>query len=318
MKNPVYVMLLAVALVAVSMQSCKKDDEEEAAQLNQEFKQFNDDSNDFKNENDQVDDDVNNGVSETSMARFARVQSDPLCGVTIDTSQIAQKILFFHFDPAYSCFSPSRTREGIIKVQLTTGNYWSDANSVLTVTYMDFKVTKQSNNKWIRLNGVKTLRNINGHDWLGFLSGTSSIAYESRAFNIDVEYDNGQTATWNSARQSTWNYDATGTPNNLPMFYFSCNGDTALNGYTTVDSWGINRYSQPFTTYYGAPWNSDSYCGFWRPTGGQLTHVVNNANFVLTLGVDPSGNPANPTTCAYGFKVDWTVNGATQSAILSY
>ncbi len=316
MKTPVKVILFALTIVGVSLQSCKKDEKE--AQLNEEFKQFNDDSNDFKNENDQVDDDVNNGVSETSIARYARVHSDPLCGVTIDSSQLAQKILFFNFDPAYSCFSPSRTREGTIKVQLTSGNYWSDANSVLTLTYMDFKVTKQSNNKWIRLNGVKTLRNVNGHDWLGFLNGTASISYESRAFNIAVEYDNGQTAVWNSARQSEWNYNATGTPNNLPMFYFSCNGDTALNGYNTVDSWGTNRFGQPFTTYYSNAWNSDSYCGFWRPTSGQLTHVVNNANFVLTLGVTPSGSPANAATCAYGFKVDWTVNGNTQTAILSY
>ena len=183
---------------------------------------------------------------------------------------------------------------------------------------MDFKVTIQSNNKWIKLNGVKTLRNVNGHDWLGFLAGTSTIDYESRAFNIAVEYDNGQTATWNCAREAEWSYNATGTPINTPRFYFNCNGDSTLNGYSNVDSWGINRFGQPFTTYYGSPWYSDSYCGLWRPTSGQLTHVVNNANFVLTLGVDPSGAAANPANCAYGFKVDWTVNGNTQTAIFSY
>ena len=98
-----------------------------------------------------MDDDVNNAVGETSLGRYARVQSSPLCGVTIDSTDIASKILYFNFDGVTSCFSPSRTRSGQIKVQLTTGSNWGDAGSVLTLTYINFKVTKQSNNKWIRL-----------------------------------------------------------------------------------------------------------------------------------------------------------------------
>ncbi len=318
MKHPIYALLLTSALLGMSLSSCKKDEKEDA-QLNEEFRQFNDDSNDYKNENDQVDDDVNNTVGESSLGRFAGVQSSPLCGVTIDSSQIAQKILFFNFDGVTSCFSPSRFRSGTIKVQLTTGNNWGDIGSVLTLTYINFKVTKQSNNKWIKFNGVKTLKNVYGHDWLGFISGTASIDYESRAFNVNVEYDNGQTAIWNHARQSSWSFADNGAPNGIDLFNFECNGDTSLNGYSAVDSWGTNRFGQPFTTYYNNDWNSDTYCGLWRPTSGQLTHVVNSSNFVLTLGVDPSGNPiTNPDLCAYGYKVNWTVNGNTQVAVLSY
>ena len=319
MKNPAYKLLMIAALVGVTFQSCKKEDKDEQEQLNSEFKQFNDDSNDYKNESDQVNDDVNNSVGASSLGRLAGVQSSPLCGVTIDSSQIAQKILFYNFDGVTSCFSPSRTRSGTIKVQLTTGNNWSDQGSVLTLTYINFKVTRQSDNKWIKFNGVSTLNNINGHDWIGFALGTSSITYESRAFNVQVEYNNGQTAVWNHARQSAISFEANGAPNGTNIFYFNCNGDTSLSGYSAVDSWGTNRFGQPFTTYYNNDWDSDSYCGFWRPTSGQLTHVVNNSTFVLTLGVDPSGTPiTNPDLCAYGFKVGWTVNGNTQVAVFSY
>lgn len=120
--------------------------------------------------------------------------SSPLCGVTIDSSQLSQKILFFNFDGITPCFSPSRTRSGQIKVQLTTGTNWHLAGSVLTITYNNFKITRLSDNKTITFNGVKTLTNVNGHNWLTFLAGTSSFKYQSRAFNVNVAYDDGSTA----------------------------------------------------------------------------------------------------------------------------
>src|SRR5689334_18150848 len=105
MKNPVYALMIVATFLGVTMQSCKKDDKEDE-KLNSEFKQFNDDSNDYKNESDQVNDDINNSVGASSLGRRAGVQSSLLCGVTIDSSQIAQKILFYNFDGITSCFSP--------------------------------------------------------------------------------------------------------------------------------------------------------------------------------------------------------------------
>jgi len=316
MKHPVYALLLTMALVGISLQSCKKEDKEDTV-LNEQFKQFNDDSNFYKSESDQADSDINEAIRDIpAFGRGAQIQSSPLCGVTIDSSQLAKKILFFNFDGVTPCFSPSRTRNGQIKVQLTTGAYWSDVNSVLTITYINFKITRLFDNKSITFNGVKTLKNINGNDWLGFISETNTLKYQERAFNIQVLINNNSTAVWNSARISEWSYDATGI-NGVPKIDIVFNGDTTLNGYAAVDSWGINRFGENFTTYYNAPWISNTYCGLGRPIAGQLTHSVNNANFILTLGVDQNGNPS-PYNCAYGFKVSWTVNGNTQVAILSY
>jgi hypothetical protein len=231
------------------------------------------------------------------------------------SSQIAQKILFFNFDGVTPCFNPSRTRHGQIKVQLTTGNLWSDVNSVLTFTYINFKVTRLYDNKSITLNGVKTLKNINGNNWLGFLAGTATLKYQERANNINVVYDNLSTAIWNSARITQWSYTPSGP--NSPRINFTSNGDTTLNGFANVDSWGINRFSQPFTTYYNIPLVSNTYCALWRPNSGKLTHNVASSDFILELGVDQNGDPT-PYACAYGFKVTWTVNGNTYVSILTY
>ena len=133
------------------LNACKKNEEEDKVQLDANVSQFNTDANNYKSESDQADNDINNSLS--SIPAFGRVAqgteilSSPLCGVIIDSSQIANKILFYNFDGQTPCFSPSRTRSGQIKVELTTGANWSDANSVLTITYINFKVTRLYDNK---------------------------------------------------------------------------------------------------------------------------------------------------------------------------
>ncbi|MBL0340414.1 MAG: hypothetical protein IPP71_05480 [Bacteroidetes bacterium] len=315
MKRTLYVSLLVVVLSTMVITSCKKKEDENPA-LDSQAKQFNDDSQFYKGEIDQVDNDINNALSEIpTFGKGVNTLSSPLCGVTIDSSQIAQKILFFNFDGITPCFSPSRTRAGQVKVQLTSGTFWSDVNAVLTMTFTNFKVTRLYDNRSITFNGIKTLKNINGNDWIGFLLGNATLKYQERAFNIQVTYDNGAGAIWNSARMTQWSYNPTGPLS--PKINFTVNGDTTLNGYADVDSWGVNRFAQIFTTYYTVPLVSNTYCGLWRPNAGQLTHHLSNSDYNLILGVDQNGNPT-PYNCAYGFKISWTVNGNTYVSIISY
>jgi hypothetical protein len=243
-----------------------------------------------------------------------------MCGVTIDSSQIANKILFYNFDGVTPCFSPSRTRGGQIKVELISGNAWKDAGAVLKLTYINFKVTKLSNNKSITFNGVKTLKNVNGINWFTFLFSTSTFKFQERALNVQVTFSDGTQATWNSARVTTWDYIQANVTPGIPYGYvkFTSNGDTTLNNLSNTDSWGMNRFNQPFHTVYQAPWVSNTYCGVWRPVSGGLTHQVGVNNLTLELGVDQNGSPSN-LNCAYGYKVSWTPNGgSTQSLVLSY
>ncbi len=305
--------VFAVALL-LGIASCKKKEKDEPLpELDSKTQQFNDDANKYKNESDEISDNINSYIKDVpAFGRVAGGASSSICGVTIDSSQLAQKILYFNFDGVTPCSSPSKTRSGQIKVQLTTGIHWSDAGSVLTETFSNYKVTRLSDNKSITYNGVKKITNVNGNNWLGFILGTAKLKYKERAFNVQVKFDNAQNATWNSAHIVEYTY----TPASSKTT-FTCLGDTSLNGYNNVSAWGTNRFAEIFTTNYNAAWTSNSYCGFWRPISGELVHHVNVGDFTLTLGVDQNGNPST-LNCAYGYKVTWVSGKNNGSVILSY
>lgn len=323
MKTKIVSLLMIAGLISsISFISCKKKvATPSAASLDGQVQQHNTDANNVKAESDQADNDINNSLSNTSLGgRFAGVNSSPLCGVTIDTSQIANKIVIFNFDGVTPCFSPTRIRSGQIKVQLTTGNYWHLSGSVITETFTNFKVKIISTGKSVQFNGTKTLKNINGNDWLGFFTSTSTLKYQERAIGVNVVFEDGSHAIWNSARTTQWNYlQANNNPLNIPYAYiaFTANGDTTINSHANTDSWGTNRYGFDFNTYYTSPWVSNTYCGLWSPTSGQLIHHVNNHDYTITAGVDPQGNPSS-TNCSYGFKVSWENGNGTQTVVLSY
>jgi hypothetical protein len=313
----IYLGVLLLSSLIVT--SCKKREKEIA--LDEETKQFNEDANEIKSESDNVDNDINSSINNTSIGgRTSASYSSELCGVTIDSSQIANKILFYNFDGSTPCFSPSRTRGGQIKVELINGNSWKDVGAVLKLTYINFKIIKLSNNKSIQFNGVKTLKNVNGINWFTFLTSASNFKFQSRALNVNVTFENGDQAIWNSARITTWDYIAANVTPGIPYGYvkFTSNGDTIRNGISNIDSWGTNRNGQIFQTYYQSPWVSNSYCGFWRPVSGNLSHQVGIYNLGLQLGVNQNGDPST-LTCAYGYKVSWTPLGGTlQTLINSY
>ena len=325
MKKQIYsLMIVAGFSVLAFVVSCKKKDTTTTnPTLDAQVQQHNTDANNYRSESDQADDDINNNIGGSTRlgGRVSGIESSPLCGATIDTSlAISQKIITFNFDGVTSCFSPSRLRSGSIKVQLTTGTNWADVGSVLTITYIHYKITYQATNHTVEFNGVKTLTNINGNNWLGFLLSTNSLKYRERANAIQVTFDGTQTATWNSARLTQWDYlQANTNPLHVPYAYinFTANGDTTVNGYGNTDTWGTNRYGQPFTLSYSTPWTSNSYCGFWRPNSGTLTLHLNGNTYTLTLGVDTSGNPVSGT-CGYGFKVTWSTTNANGSQVFSY
>lgn len=317
MKLPLHLTIAACSVLLGFSTSCKKLlQKNENATLNSNVSQHNTDANNMKGGLDQTDNDINNALGD--IPSFGKtdgaenILSSPLCGCTIDSSQIAQKILYFNFDGVTPCFSPSSTRSGQIKVELINGTNWSQAGAVLKETFINYKITRLFDNKSITFNGEKTLKNINGNNWYGFILGISNLKYQERMFNMAVSFDNNLSATWNSARITEWSYVPSSSKIN-----FTASGDTTMNGFTNVDNWGINRYGDNFTTYYNTPIVSNTYCGLWRFNAGELVHNLPQGEFTLTLGVDQSGNPT-PYTCAYGYKVAWDVNGNSNSVVLSY
>jgi len=320
MKSIKIIFGLSLISTLLLISSCKKGNNTNNATLDSKIKQFNDDAGSYKSELDQADNDINSVMDNTSMGKKGGGwQGSPLCGVTIDSVQIKNKILFLNFDGVTPCFSPSRTRSGQIKVQLTKGNHWGDAGAEITETFINFKVTRLYDNKSIELNGVKKYTDVSGIDWISFVLGSKTLIYKELALGIAVKFDNNLNATWNSARNIEWKYIGKNVNPSIPYDHiqFTGHGDTAVQGFTNVDSWGINRYGSAFTTYYNQSLVSNSYCGFGRFNSGEFVHHVDSANFIFTLGLDQNGNPT-PYVCAYGFKVSWNTKGGSGSVILSY
>ena len=300
-----------LCIACTFLQACKKD--EEAPELSGETKQFNDDSNTFKAESDQADNDVTAALQDIpAFGRLANIAVTPVCGMTVDTTQVSQKIVYLNFDSTIACLTPARSRSGQIRVELTQGNYWRDAGSELTLTYIQYKVTRLSTGKSITFNGTKKLTNINGNNWMGFLAGTDTLKYKSRAFNLQVRFNSGLTASWNVAYLSEWHYRP--VPQEV---VFTASGDTIMVGNNRTASWGSNRYHQDFITVFNKPIVSNTSCGLGRPTHGDLTHKFNNSRFDIVLGVDQNGNAANG--CPYGFLVYWYYDETeVASAVFSY
>src|ERR1700722_6093259 len=116
-KKILSLMIMAVLIASAFIFSCKKKEAATTASLDAQTQQQNTDANNVKGESDQADQDINNSLNNTSMgSRVAGVASSPLCGVTIDTTQISNKIVTFNFDGVTPCFSPTRVRSGSIKV----------------------------------------------------------------------------------------------------------------------------------------------------------------------------------------------------------
>lgn len=314
--RPFTFRLVIVALASTVFFSCKK--KEENKPLDNNLKQFYQESNDIKSESDIVNNDINSSIKDTRIGgRVGATYSSDLCGVTIDTSQLANKILIYNFDGVTPCFSPSRTRSGQIKAELINGNNWSDMGAVLKVSYINYKVTRLSDNKTIMFNGVKTLKNITGVDWLSFFFSNANFQFQERALNIQITLNNNTQAVWNTARLTTWDYVQANAAPGIPYAYvkFTTTGDTTINGIQNSDSWGTNQFNQPFSISFQSPWVSNTYCGLLRPNSGVINLQAGPNAASLTLGVDQSGNPST-LSCAYGYKVTWTPNGGTQQNLV--
>ncbi|MBK8587482.1 MAG: hypothetical protein IPN88_19620 [Bacteroidetes bacterium] len=65
--------LIALLSVATILSGCKKEEKEEKAELDANVAQFNTDANNYKAESDQVDNDINNSLSE--IPAFGRMSS---------------------------------------------------------------------------------------------------------------------------------------------------------------------------------------------------------------------------------------------------
>ena len=297
-------------LVAFGLGACKKDKETPDNNLIQ-----TEDNNDLKSEGDQANSDVTDALGNFSTinGRIAATQAKVICGCSIDS--VGPKTLRLSYDGVTPCGNPSRTRGGKITFTLVNGNRWSEQGAVLNITLDNYKVVRLSDKKSWNFNGSKTLKNIRGTNWIGFLARTDSLLYQERARNMVVTINNSANVTYNIARTTTWK---SVQETNRSFIQFSAIGDTTIDGLSNIDTWGTSRFQHTFTNQYLSRLVSDTYCNVWRPRGGEIQHKSNGNTLTLTFGVNEQGLH-DTRDCAYGWKMKvQTAAGVVNERIYSY
>lgn len=308
--------ILAIAAIGIIMNSCKKNSNNWDT-IDSNVQQHNEDSDNLKNESDNVNTEINEIIRNVSGFKKTITTGISVCGATIDSSQVssATPTLLVNFDGTTTCANPSRIRSGTIKIELINGQHWEDAGAILRVTHINYKVKFVNlNNHFVTFNGVKYLTNVDGINWYNyFLQGQVTAKIKERMSNMAVTFDNGYAATWNMARITDWKLTAA-----TNIISVKVNADTTING-KLIDSWGTNRFGNDFTTEMQQAWEANSLCGWWKPTKGIYFHTTPNFTLKGTFGVDQNGNQQS-AGCAYGLKAEWTITATNRSgvALISY
>ena len=303
------------------MSSChRKEKEPLPSQPDNQTLTQAEDNNDLKGESDQINSEVNDAIGNFASLSGGRLAvaaaKKSICGCSIDSALLGSRVLVLNFDGVTPCGSPSRTRAGSIRVELLAGNHWAEPGALLKISHRNYKVTRLRDSRSWTFNGDKFLRNVNGTNWAGFLTGTDSLLYRERSSNMSVLFESGATANYQLARTTSWKVIR--KPGITDFIQFAAMGDTIIAGQPGIDTWGTNRFGTAFTTFYNKRLTSNTYCQVWRPVGGELVHKAGGHILTLNLGVNEQGNP-DTRDCAYGWKLRWELaGGQSGEKIFSY
>lgn len=240
-----------------------------------------------------------------------------ICGASVDTNGLHLGTVKINYN---GTVCNNRKREGSIKLTIlnhASGMRWKTAGCVLKVEYLDYKVTRSSDGKSVKLNGVANVTNVSGGTWLHILLNTQpNLIHATQADDIKATFEDNKTATYNINRKYTYTW-----ANSV----LTCKGEGTgtYNGISELENWGTTRDGDEFTSQVTTPviWNWPT-CGPWRPIEGAINLKVAKKEFDLkcTFGVDASGKVVSPqsNSCPYGWRVDWTYKNKSNKKVFGY
>ncbi|MBI3520826.1 MAG: hypothetical protein HY062_15925 [Bacteroidetes bacterium] len=311
--------VIAFAMV-VTISGCKK-----AVAFRTEDGQASSDTRTAQGENDAAVSDINDVVSNqpllhgrTDGTKSTNGVLGNICGLTVDTTGSYHGTIKLNYDGT-TC--SNRTRTGSIRltiVDYASGKRWKQAGCIMKVEYLAYKVTRASDSKSVRLDGVQYITNISGGTWFELLFlGQTNLVHSVTGDNLSVTFDDNLTATYNIYRKFTYTWNST-------SYVLTCVGEGigSSNGLTNLENYGKTRHGDDFTSQVLTPvvWNTT--CGAWAPIKGEVDIKVASKDFTLNclFGVDASGNPVNvgANQCPYGWKIKWTYKNKTKDKVLVY
>ncbi len=312
-------IILTVIFVLLIVQSCKKKQE-----FNEEDGQDTIDTRTLQGETDAAIGDANAVLSDQALLsgrsssgeKVSEITGTNICGMSVDTTQVTSGILFLNFD---GTVCNNRKREGQIKLSIIGYplSKWKQAGTILKLDYVNYKVTRASDGKFIQLNGSLNITNVNGGTWVDIaFFGKENVVHEVKGTGIKVKYENSVgTAEYNIHRRYTYTF---------AYLVFTCKGEGigTNDGISQLENWGLTRNGKKFTSQVTSPiiWNTT--CGGGAPTDGEILIKVEEKEFELRciFAVNSNGEEVTvaPNTCAYGWKVEWKRKNKTKSRTFAY
>jgi hypothetical protein len=316
----IFYSLSALLLVGtLTFTGCKKK-----KAFKNEDGQSSEDNRTMQSENDAALSDINDVMASSSLkgkganSYDAKGVTGNVCGASLDSANVGNGVIQINFNGT-TC--NNRTRTGSVRLTLLgwPSVKWKDAGAVTRIEFLNYKVTRASDGKFIELNGAQKYKNVTGTTWwdLLFTQAHSSIVSEViEDGGITASFDDGKTATYHINRRITYSW--------LSGLRFQCvaEGIGSSDGVSSLENYGLTREGNSFTSQVTTPitWNTD--CGWWAPVAGAVTIKVAEKEFELkcTFAVDQGGTPVEvaPNSCAYGWKVEWKHKKKTKNKIFGY
>jgi hypothetical protein len=310
--------LIALSILVLST-SCKKKQE-----FNEEDGQDTVDTRTLQAETDAAIGDANTVLSDQALLsgrpasgeKVSNITGTSICGMTLDTTNVTSGVLYLNFN---GTVCNNRKREGQIKLSIVgyPNKKWKQVGALLKLEYINYKVSRASDGKFVQLNGTVDVTNVNGGTWVDIaFFGKPNVVHEVKGTAIKVKYENSVgTAEYNVHRRYTYTYS------NL---VFTCKGEGigSQDGVNNLENWGLTRNGKSFTSQVTSPviWNTT--CGGGAPTDGEILIKVEEKEFELRciFAVNSGGDEVSvaPNTCAYGWKVEWKRKNKTKSRIFAY
>jgi hypothetical protein len=302
--------LLSLLFLICYFSGCKKDEIPKVDYF-QESSVHSDDQARFAAEIDAVVNDVNFAL-ETTPGFTGKSPSSVgnVCDATIVADTVSNpRTITLNYNGT-SCML-NRKRSGKIIISMPSTARWANAGAAVEVNFVNFKVTRQKDNKDLIFNNKLVITNISG----GLLSELYTIPSVTQTIfsgDLDLTFDNGKEWSWKTARQRVYRQD-----NGIVI---TTTGLQPQGIVKNVADWGNNRYGTPFLTPILIPLISRQDCNF-RIVQGKIEIILTDKLYATAqMGLNQSGSPATcPGSNNYYLELKWRdYNGLARIALLPY
>ncbi len=234
------------------------------------------------------------------------------CNATLDSSfVIADTITYIVSYNGLNC-EGTYNRVGTVEIHKAVNTHWVDAGAVVYVKYINFKITRVTDQRWVIVNGTKRYTNESG-GLVALLGNPYTSIVRSVSGTLSATFDDNSTRNWSISRRKTW----TGVSGSLRM---SVEGLGSADGYTNLESWGVNRQGNNYYNSVTTPVVFKESCS-WDPCsgGGIVSIPASDITATVSYGYDSNGNVVDPngTSCPTHYKVDWTKGNNSGTFLLA-